>query len=190
MNAVTLLSVYIRSKSNVRLVALQECYPKLPALLLFFSTTFIHLSNRCTDSWFPFILTFILLSHTFLYLFEQLLPTDHYLLWLLFFLLLFIPALSLNFLTFFSIHNLKIYHTLISLLSSLPPPVSPYPHFKYFCCLAQTNPKIMFISWKTSHVRCIWNNNICQFMRLYLTIMNQFTNIVLISSDRAVSLIC
>lgn len=33
-NAVTLLSVYIRRKSNTGLVALQECCPKVPALLL------------------------------------------------------------------------------------------------------------------------------------------------------------
>lgn len=137
-NAVTLLSVDIRRKSNAGLVALQECCPNVPALLL--SPHHLHSFVQSLYWFIASLYPYFSSSSTSLSVFALIiLPTDHYLLWLRF-ALLFIPALSLNPLIF-SIHhlNLRTDHTLISLLSSLPPPTSLYPWSKFFHWLTKTN---------------------------------------------------
>lgn len=94
---------------------------------------------------------------------------------------------------FFSIHHLKLRtnHTLISLLSSLPPSTSLYPQSRFFRCLTQTTQRqCSLLDGSERHVRFSWNINFWQLMRPHLNIMNQSTYIVLISSDRAESLIC
>lgn len=182
--------VYIRRKSNAGLVALQECCPKVPALLL--SPHHLHSFVQSQYS-FVFFNPF-LLSHPFLSL--LLIITPYRL----------CPSMA-SFLSsfhtcslpqpfdFFFCPSFSIENWSPSNLRIIIPATSP-GSLSLVQILSLSNPnKPETMSspwwlWKTAHVRFIWNINICQLMRPHRNIMNRSRHIVLIFSDRAESLIC